>query len=135
MNLTSFYRNISSKKIKYCDIINVSRAAAILSGGDESRIANVRYFVEKCNQVLGTAFIVPSSERVINVEWLLRAIDVVYPVVHVQGRDLKEPYDYHTQLLAPNLHSSGSKRKSIFNLASGMPYFRLSGANGPESVW
>jgi hypothetical protein len=40
----------------------------------------------------------------------------VYPIIHVKGEDLKEPYDYHTQLLAPNLLSSESKQVVDKNL-------------------
>jgi hypothetical protein len=75
-----------------------------------SQVANNRYFVEKCNHLLGTTFKVPASERVINVEWLLKTVNIVYTIIHVKGECLKEPYDYHTQLLAPNLHSNQSKQ-------------------------
>ena len=81
-----------------------------------SQVANNQYFVIKCNHLLGTSLRVPISYRDINVEWLLKAINVVYSLIHIKGENLKEPYDYHTQLLAPNLLSSESKQVVDKNL-------------------
>ena len=89
-------------------ISNVVVASAVPVDSSRSQAANNRYFVEKCNHILGTEFKVPESKRVINVEWLLKAVNVVYPIIHVKGAGLKEPYNYHTQLLAVNLHSNQS---------------------------
>ena len=75
---------------------------------DPSPLANVQYFVMKCNQVLGTTIKVPDSKQVINVEWLCQAVGLVYPVIHPAGQGLKQPHNYHSQILSPRL-GVGSK--------------------------
>lgn len=68
-----------------------------------SQIANIKYFTQKCNSVIGTSYSGGSweSTQAINMRWLCQAAQRVYNNIHTN-----QSSTYHTKLLSARFSNS-----------------------------
>lgn len=71
------------------------------------QVANVKYFAQRCNQILGTSYSW-NSEQVIKLEWVVKVSRRVYNDIHTNINDA-----YHTHLLSSRIYNDNVGRQAV----------------------